>query len=58
MEMNRLLPDSVTVTAPPPAEPITRASSKSSYTTPGKVEQYYDLIAEPIRTTRENARYL
>lgn len=27
------------------------------YTTPGKVEQYYDLIAEPIRTTRENARY-
>lgn len=27
------------------------------YTTPGEVETYYDLLEEPIRTTRESAKY-
>lgn len=27
------------------------------YTTPGHIETYFDVVAEPIRTNRENARY-
>ncbi len=35
----------------------TGAVSLYDYTTPGELETYYDLLAEPIRTSRESAAY-